>query len=56
MFGKIVFEKIEYLPVAIKYHKGAKGLKSGMQSHRLKPLFPRKNTNLAKKKHKFGKV
>ncbi|MFR4697640.1 MAG: hypothetical protein ACLT8V_04140 [Streptococcus salivarius] len=40
MFGKIMFEKIEYQPVAIKYHKGAKGLEVGMQSHRLKTPFP----------------
>jgi len=39
LLDKIIFEKIEYLPVAIKYHKGAKGLEVGMRSHRLKTPF-----------------
>jgi hypothetical protein len=40
LLGKIIFEKIEYLPVAIEYHESVKGLEVGMQSHGLKTPFP----------------
>jgi hypothetical protein len=39
LLGKIIFEKIEYLPVAIEYHKSVKRLKDGMPSHGLKTPF-----------------
>jgi hypothetical protein len=39
LLGKIIFEKIEYLPVAIEYHESVKGLEVGVQSHGLKTPF-----------------
>ena len=53
LFGKIIFEKIEYLPVAIEpppvaieYLKSVKRPKSGMQSHRLKTPFSEKKAQI----------